>query len=66
MEARVGKYGWVSRVLEQQVLCCFFSGPDLSSCASFFLKVRTYEVGLGKKRLLSMRGEGSPLQDSSR
>jgi hypothetical protein len=60
MKARVGRYGggfWSNRSAgEGSWRIDFFSCPDLSSRAPFFLTARTCEVGLGKERLLSMRG----------
>ena len=63
MEARVGGYGegapWCNRsAVEGSQRIDFFSGLDTSSRASFVLKARTCEMGLGKERLLSMKGGG--------
>jgi hypothetical protein len=63
MGPRVGRFGergsWSNRsAVEESWRVRSFSGPDLSSRASFFLMARTCEVGLGKERLSSVRGEG--------
>jgi hypothetical protein len=64
MRVRVGRYGgggsWSNRSAgERSWRIDFFSGPDLSSRASFFLTARTCEVGLRKERLLTLRGVSS-------
>ena len=65
MRARVGGYGgggsWSNRsAVEGSWRINFFSGPDLSSLSSFFLKARTCEVGLGEiKAFISEWGGGS-------
>ena len=69
MGARVGRFGgggcWSNRSTgEGSCRIDGFSGMDLSSSASFFLTARTCEVGLGKERLLPMRGVGPPLDFS--
>jgi hypothetical protein len=67
--ARVGGCGgvgsWSNRsIVEGSWRIDFFSGPDPSSHVSFFLKARTFEVGLGERK--AFIHEGGPPLDSSK